>query len=74
MNASFPEQFRYNFKIQFTYTLTSEDELMERGFYHPCVYNASLLLTYTYKNCTPVIIESASKIAGTNLSGTTGVL
>jgi hypothetical protein len=62
MNASFPEQFRYKFKIRFAATFTSLEELFELGIHEPCVYIQLYAPIYTYENYIPVIIESASKM------------
>jgi hypothetical protein len=61
LNMAFPEKFRYAFKMQFTYTLSSEEELIDRELKAGCAYPAIYMLQETYRNCVPVIINSATK-------------
>jgi hypothetical protein len=61
MNDAFPEQFRYAYKIQFSYTLSSSEEIDRLGLREFCTLQAYYEITYTYKNCIPVIIKSAIK-------------
>jgi hypothetical protein len=59
INVAFPEAFRYTFKIWFTYTLSSEKEIAALG-YRGCVIPAIYPIRYTYENCVPVIVNSAT--------------
>jgi hypothetical protein len=62
INAAFPEKFRYAFKMQFTYTLSSEKEIHELGIHESCVIPAIYLIRSTFNNCVPVIVNSATKL------------
>jgi hypothetical protein len=62
LNMAFPEKFRYAFKMKFTYTPSSMEEVMALGIGEGCAYPAFYLLQETYKNCVPVIIHSATKL------------
>jgi hypothetical protein len=59
INAAFPEKFRYAFKMQFTYTLSSEEEVVALGIKKPCVIPAMYSIRETYRNCVLAIINIA---------------
>ena len=61
-NMSFPEQYRYAFKIQLAYTVSSEEEVHDRELKVYCVINGMYPWIETYKNCVPIIVNSAQKI------------
>ena len=60
VNMSFPEQYRNAFKIQLTYTLSSEEELLNRGLIEFCAVTADKPILHAYRNCIPVMANSAS--------------
>jgi hypothetical protein len=62
INVAFPEKFRYAFKMRFTCTLSSETEVIKLDIKASCVIPAIYLIRETYRNCTPVIINSATKM------------
>jgi hypothetical protein len=61
-NAAFPEKFRYMFKMRFTYTLSSDKEVIALELRAMCVISAIYPIRPTYRNCVPVIINSATKL------------
>lgn len=61
INASFPEQFRYAFKIKLTYALSSWEELEKLGLRESCVIPSIYPIRKTYNNSIPVIVKSAIK-------------
>ena len=55
-NMAFPEQYRYSFKIQLEYSLSTEEELYNLGLKEWCPIRD--ILVETYKNCIPVICKT----------------
>jgi hypothetical protein len=62
LNMAFPEKFRYAFKIRFTYTRSSMEEVIALGIGEGCFYPDIYVLQETYRNCKPVIINSAIRM------------
>jgi hypothetical protein len=63
LNKAFPEKFRYAFKMRFTYTLSSEKEVVELELKTMCVIPADVPIQRSYRmDCVHVIINSAIKI------------
>jgi len=60
LNAAFPEQYRYSFKILLEYTKSSEKEIYNLGF-RQCAVPA-LAGIAAYRNCVPALAVSAKKI------------
>ncbi|MCL1943077.1 MAG: hypothetical protein FWF54_05960, partial [Candidatus Azobacteroides sp.] len=61
VNVSFPEQYRYAFKLHMKYTVSSEEEIQHLGLKEYCTISAMYPIIETYKNCVPVIVNSAEK-------------
>ncbi|MDR1221604.1 MAG: hypothetical protein LBL07_01820 [Tannerella sp.] len=62
VNTAFPERFRYAFKMRFTYTRSSEEEIHELGLNASCIIPAFYLIRSVFDKCVPVIINSATKL------------
>jgi hypothetical protein len=62
INEAFPEQFRYAFKMRFSYTLSSEDEVRDLGMRKSCAIPAMYPIRRTFRVRTFVIIDSAVKM------------
>ena len=61
-NVSFPEQYRYSFKIELSYTVSSKEEIDSLGLKKYCAIPMNCLLTMAYTNYVPVIANSVSMI------------
>ena len=63
VNVPFPEQYRYAFKMQIAYTVSSLEEIRNLGLNADCAIPSMYPIIRAYRNCVPVIIRSAKIIA-----------